>query len=163
MKRLRIYVAGPYTGRDREEIDLNVTRAIDAGIEVYLRGHYPYVPHLTDLVDLRAKETGKKLSWHDFIQWDMPWLNLCDALLYLGNSRGADIELEEAKRLRKRIFYSVEEVPQITAREAEEEKEMATLTYWEAARRGAAYLDQKQPGWRSRVVPELLDAGSECR
>ena len=115
MKPLRIYVAGPYSGRDREEININVNRAIDAGIEIFRKGHFPYVPHLTDLVDSRAKETGKELTWHDFILWDMPWLKVCDALLYLGNSTGADIELEEAKRLRKRIFYSVNEVPEITA------------------------------------------------
>lgn len=113
MNHLRIYVAGPYSGRDREEIDINVNKAVDAGIEIFLKGHFPYVPHLTDLVDSRAKETGKELNWHDFIQWDMPWLKVCDALLYLGSSYGADLELEEAKRLRKRIFYSVEEVPKI--------------------------------------------------
>lgn len=113
MNRMRIYVAGPYTGRDREEVSFNINRAIDAGIEVYSRGHYPYIPHLTDLVDLRAKETGKKLSWDDFMKWDASWLDVCDGLLYLGTSRGTDIELEEAKRLHKTIFYSVEEIPQI--------------------------------------------------
>ena len=113
MKPLLIYVAGPYTGSDRREIDRNVNRAIDAGIEIFNKGHFPYVPHLTNLVDKRAKEVGKELSWGDFMAWDAPWLEVCDALLFVGESRGANIELEEAKRLGKVIFYSSSEVPKL--------------------------------------------------
>ena len=110
MNPLRIYVAGPYSGRDREEIERNVSRAIDAGIEIFLKGHFPYIPHLTDLVDQRAKKIDKPMIWDDFMRWDMPWLEVCDALLYLGRSNGADREVAEAERLGKRIFYSLEEV-----------------------------------------------------
>jgi hypothetical protein len=113
MEPLLIYVAGPYTGSDRREIDRNVSRAIDVGIEIFNKGHFPYVPHLTDLVDKRAKELGKELSWGDFMAWDAPWLRVCDALLFVGESRGANIELEEAKRLGKTIFYSSSEVPRL--------------------------------------------------
>ena len=107
-----IYVAGPYTGSSREEVEGNVNRAIDAGIEIFRKGHFPYVPHLTDLVDRRARETGRELSWSDFIAWDTPWLRVCDALLHIGSSRGADMELEEAVRLGKRIFRSTAEIPE---------------------------------------------------
>ena len=113
MKPLLIYVAGPYTGSSRWEIDQNVNRAIDAGIDIFGKGHFPYVPHLTDLVDRRARETGKELSWGDFMAWDAPWLRVCDALLFIGESRGANIELEEARRLGKTIFYSSNEVPRL--------------------------------------------------
>lgn len=111
MKPLLIYVAGPYTGSDRKEIDRNVNKAIDVGIEIFHKGHFPYVPHLTDLVDKRATEVGHDMSWSDFMAWDAPWLQVCDALLYIGASRGADIELAEAKRLGKKIFYSTGEIP----------------------------------------------------
>ena len=117
MNPLRIYIAGPYSGPDRKTIKTNVNRAIDAGIEVFLRGHFPYIPHLTDLVDWRAKETGKELTWHEFILWDLPWLEVCDALLYLSNSKGADLELEKAKSLGKRIFYSIDDIPQLAGHE----------------------------------------------
>ena len=59
MKPLLIYIAGPYTASDRQGIDRNVNRAIDVGIEIFNKGHFPYVPHLTDLVDKRAKRTGE--------------------------------------------------------------------------------------------------------
>ena len=121
MKSLRIYIAGPYTGSSSKEIERNVFNAIDAGIEIFRKGHYPYVPHLTHFIKSRAEETGKGLSWHDFIRWDMPWLEMCDAILYLGMSRGADHELEEAKHLGKLIFYSIEEIPDL--RDVEERDE----------------------------------------
>ena len=116
MRKLRIYVAGPYSGRDREEIQANVNRAIDAGIEVFQKGHMPYVPHLTDMVDRRARETGREMSWADFMAWDAPWLRASDAILHLASSRGADIELEEARRLGKTVFRSVEEIPPVEER-----------------------------------------------
>ena len=87
MKPMQIYVAGPYTGRYRQEVENNVNRAIDAGIEIFHRGHFPYIPHLTDLVDRRAKETGRDMSWDNFMAWDEPWLRKCDALLFLAESK----------------------------------------------------------------------------
>ena len=110
-KSLLIYVAGPYSGANRDEIKRNVDNAIDVGIKIFLKGHFPYIPHLTDLVDYRAKEIGVNLTWNDFIRWDIPWLKMCNALLYLGKSNGADLELENAKSLGKQIFYSVDEIP----------------------------------------------------
>ena len=106
MKPLLIYIAGPYTAADRPGIDKNVNRAIDIGMEIFGKGHFPYIPHLTDLVDKRAKELGKELSWSDFMAWDAPWLGVCDALLFIGKSRGASMELEEARRLGKTIILS---------------------------------------------------------
>lgn len=108
---LRIYIAGPYTGRDYEETCKNVNNAIDAALKLWQLGHYPYIPHLTHLVDLRAKETNVKMDWEDYIEWDKSWLELCDALLFLAPSRGANIELEYAKKAGKLIFYKITDVP----------------------------------------------------
>ena len=111
MKPMLIYIAGPYTAPDRQGIVQNVNQAIDAGIKVFDLGHFPYVPHLTDLVDQRARETNRNLTWHDFITWDTPWLQICGGLLFIGESRGANQELQMAKDLRKTIFYSTCEIP----------------------------------------------------
>lgn len=113
MKPLLIYIAGPYTADEREDIDSNVNRAIDVGIEIFNKGHFPYVPHLTDMVDKRAKEVGLELSWADFMAWDAPWLKVCDALMFVGESKGANIELEEAKKLGKTIFFCSEDIPEV--------------------------------------------------
>ena len=114
MKPLLIYVAGPYTGSSRHEVDRNVNRAIDAGIEIFYRGHFPYVPHLTDLVDRRAREVGRELSWSDFMAWDAPWLRAirCPAICR-GIQRRKHGCWSPARRLGKDIFFSVSEVPRV--------------------------------------------------
>jgi len=118
---LKIYIAGPYSA-DTEHLRVrNVNIAIDAAFQLFSKGHYPYIPHLTHFIDLRANEIGHFLSWEDYIKWDLPWVGVCDALLYLRPSRGADLELQRALQLGKPVFYSVDEVPDVveisTARE----------------------------------------------
>jgi len=112
-KQLRIYIAGPYTASADDGHQANTQKAIDAGIAVFLKGHIPYIPHLTHYVDVRAKQTGINLTWKDYIRWDTPWLDLCDALLYLGKSKGADLELERARRSGKKLFFSLDEIPEL--------------------------------------------------
>ena len=109
---MTIYVAGPYTGSTEGEVWEHVTSAIDAGIAIYTRGHYPYVPHLTHFVEERSRQVGAGLRWEDYLHWDHAWLGHCDALLYLGSSRGADLELSWAEELGLEIFRSIDEIPQ---------------------------------------------------
>jgi len=110
-QRLRIYIAGPYTGKDEESLWANVVAAMDAGIEIYKRGHFPYVPHLTHFIDQRSLETGADLKWEDYLAWDKAWLSQCDAFLLLAPSPGAKLELGWAKDLGLRIFHSIDDVP----------------------------------------------------
>jgi len=110
---LRIYICGPYTAESETEIDRNVAKALDVGLILWKKGHYPYIPHLTHFVDLRAREKGIEMKWEEYIEWDKAWLEVCDALLYLGNSKGARQELEYAKKLGKIIYYDVNDVPRI--------------------------------------------------
>lgn len=108
---LKLYIAGPYTAPTEQQRMANVNAAIDAAIAAYRKGHFPFIPHLTHFVDVRAKQSSLPLQWEDYIRWDLVWLNECDAVLCLGGSRGADLELDAAKRLGKRIFSSVDELP----------------------------------------------------
>lgn len=110
-RHLKIYIAGPYTAVSEATRIQNVNHAIDAAIELLQRGHIPYVPHLTHFVDERATKRGITLTWEDYIAWDLEWLKDCDALLYLGDSRGAKIEKDRAAALQKMIFYSLDSVP----------------------------------------------------
>lgn len=110
---MKIYVAGPYTAATSEQVQQNVNNAIDAAIAVYEKGHFPYIPHLTHWIELRSQETKKGLKWEDYIEMDHIWLQACDALLFLKESRGANLEREYAKKNGKKIFYSLEEIPTI--------------------------------------------------
>ena|SRR5689334_18222560 len=109
--KLHIYVAGPYTAAKLDGLERNAKAAIDAGIAILKKGHIPFIPHLTHYVDLRAHELDIEISWAEYMKWDEAWLDKCDALLYLGPSRGADIELSRAMIKGLQIFYSLTEIP----------------------------------------------------
>jgi hypothetical protein len=116
MDSMKIYVAGPYTGSSIEEIEANVQRAIDAGIHIWNKGHFPFIPHVLHWVDLRAAELNIPMEWEDYMLWDAPWLDDCDALLLLAESKGALIELKRAQDEGKIIFHSLEEIPSVKRR-----------------------------------------------
>jgi hypothetical protein len=117
---MKIYVAGPYSSESAETRLRNVNRAIDAGLRLFCLGHTPYIPHLTHFVDERAIQIGVPMQWSDYIAWDLEWLRACDALLFLGESKGANIELHEAEKLGKIIFRAIEDVPRAPAHELTE-------------------------------------------
>jgi hypothetical protein len=110
---MKIYVAGPYTDDTMEQIEENVQRAIDAGIHIWKKGHFPLIPHLLHWVDLRANENGVPMDWKDYMLWDAPWLDHCDALYLLAESKGALIELERASEKGLVIFRALEEIPSV--------------------------------------------------
>jgi len=108
---LKIYIAAPYSAETEEERRKNTEVVIDAAFALFQKGHFPYIPHLTHWVDKRAKGTGVTMEWDDYMRWHRPWLEICDAFLYLNSSKGADLELQMAKDLGKLIFYSIDEIP----------------------------------------------------
>ncbi len=109
---MRIYVAGKYSGPTRAEIDRNVEKADEAAREIARRGHTPFCPHkLTDYW-----ENDPVLTFEDFLRIDKDWLRFCDAILILDNwkdSRGATQELEYARALGLKIFWSLGDVPNL--------------------------------------------------
>ena len=129
---MKIYIAGPYSAKPSEfdsgvghdaarQTHRNTRKAIWAGIEVMKRGHMVYIPHLSHFIHCEMSgEDMKALPdypqyWYHF---DNEWLKVCDALLYIGKSTGADSELALAKSLGKIIYYGVGEIPHlVTLRE----------------------------------------------
>lgn len=97
------------TEPDVEKRDANVRAADEAGREIARRGHTPFVPHKMTY----DWERDDVLIYEDFIRIDDEWLRLCDALLYLRPSSGADRELELAETMSLRIFRSVDEIPDL--------------------------------------------------
>lgn len=110
-KPLRIYIAGPYSGDTKADIEWNVKTAIDVGIILYMNGHFPFIPHLTHYVALEAAGRHPALEWEDYMRGDLSWLLSADAMFFIGHSRGADIEWREATKRGLKIFYSFDEIP----------------------------------------------------
>lgn len=101
---MRIYVAAPYTWGDTA---LNVRKAIAAGDRLLEMGHIPFIPHLSHFWHCISPKTED--VW---LKIDQDWLTICDALLRLpGESKGADLEVELAKKLCLFVYYSLEDIP----------------------------------------------------
>jgi hypothetical protein len=108
--KMLIYISSPYSAPTLRDRVKNVYKAIDAGIEVMRKGHFPIIPVLMHYFDLRATKEGIIFSWENYMAHDLKLLSRCDALLSLGSSRGCDIEFKYALDLELPIFYSVEEI-----------------------------------------------------
>lgn len=105
---MRIYIAGPYSGKE-EEIKKNVEKALEAGREIVKKGHNVFIPHLFHFI---GSNPHAVLTWEEWHVRFLDWLCSCDALYFIGNSRGANDELNHAKELGIKIYYSLEEIPQ---------------------------------------------------
>jgi len=111
---MKIYIAAPLSAQTEDLhnaarlVHQNVQIAIRAAIRILEKGHEPFVPHLYHYLHI---ESPSPISWETYLKCDIAWLHECNGLLYLGSSRGADIELAEAKKRRLHIFYDVEDIP----------------------------------------------------
>lgn len=113
MKSMTIYVAGPYTGSTLEEIEENVRRAMEVGLKIWKKGHFPYIPHLTHWPDMLSRELKIEMDWTDYMNWHAPWVDHCDALFLLAESKGALLEYKRAKEEGKIVFHSLDEIPNV--------------------------------------------------
>lgn len=116
MESMKIYVAGPYTGTTIKEIEENVRTAMEAGLRIWKKGHFPYIPHLTHWPDICAKQLNIEMGWHDYMKWHAPWVDHCDALFLLSESKGALLELQRAMDQKKTVFRSLDEIPAVKRR-----------------------------------------------
>ena len=107
-----IYVAAPYSAPTESERVENVTRAIQAGLQLAAKGHVPIIGNLFHFVDKVAKNCHLQFSWSDFMNWDLEILERCDALFLCGRSTGADIEYGTAVRRGLKIFTHIGNVPE---------------------------------------------------
>jgi hypothetical protein len=118
MKRERIYVAGPYTSRKHDEhsscvveTQWNVNKAMEIGNELLRKGHFIYVPHYTHYLHIARNGNLPISAWYGL---DNTFIECwATALFYIAPSPGADAELALAKKLGRRIFLKLEDVPNL--------------------------------------------------
>lgn len=102
VRRTRVYVAGPIYVGDPSK---NVVKAADAGLELVRKGYAPFIPHLMYWLNQEG------LTWDIWMEVDLPWVEVADAVLRLpGKSRGADWEEKTAKEKGILVFYSLEDL-----------------------------------------------------
>lgn len=84
---MKIYISGPITGRDPEQVKLAFDTAEQ---EIRSKGHEPVNPH--KLQNILAPETT---TWEQYMRPALALLSICDAICMLDGwikSKGAHIE-----------------------------------------------------------------------
>lgn len=105
-KPLKVYVCGPLSADNQRETDANVAIAKRVSLELMEKGHAPFCPHL-------AVYYNSDRTYEQWLEYDFVWLEQCEALFYIGPSKGADIELARAKELGMQVFTKLDEVPDL--------------------------------------------------
>lgn len=100
---IKIYIASPYTLGD---VAVNVKVQMSTVNKLMDLGFVPFAPlysHFQHMMYPRPYE--------DWLKMDLEWVEMCDCLLRLpGESKGADEEVEHAKKHNKPIFYYIEDL-----------------------------------------------------
>lgn len=99
-RRLRVYIAGPYTKGDTI---LNIREAILAGEKLRARGFCPFIPHLTAFWHIIAPS-----PYDEWLDLDNQWIPCCDVLLRIpGLSSGANKEVALARSLSMMVYTDI--------------------------------------------------------
>lgn len=114
---MKIYVAYRYSNPSNV-IDIlgNIGTALEAGVKIALKGHIPYIPHADCLIGIWSKG---KLPKEYYYKLGMEWLKCCDAFLLLDKkdldikNSGVIREYKYAKSKNMKIFYSLDEIPDL--------------------------------------------------
>jgi hypothetical protein len=106
-----IYVAGAYTGKTPEEIDLNIQAAAKVGQIMVRKGWYPVIPHLNTA---GFDRTASEIPYQYWIDGTLALMARCDAVCMVDGwlySNGAKGEVTEANNLGLPIYYNSFTVP----------------------------------------------------
>lgn len=105
-----IYVAGKYSAPTIKERLANTNTAIDEGIKVLLKGHYPVIPHFSHYINIKLKHQLSKEWWY---QMDFQVLQKCDGIVAISDSEGVRGELDYAKQHGITIYNSIDDIPDL--------------------------------------------------
>jgi hypothetical protein len=119
-KPMMILIAGPYrsgTNDDPEKIQTNVHLMETFVLPIFRKGHIPLLGEWValPLVELAgSKEIGDEHFNEIFHPIAVRLLDKCDAVLRVGGvSSGADQMVEVAREKGGRIFYSLDDIPNL--------------------------------------------------
>lgn len=108
---MRVYIAGPYTALRSSDVDRNILTARDAQAELYRMGHTPLCPHS---MTAGFERDYPDIEYNVYIETDLEWLKLCDAILMLPgweDSNGSIKEHQFAIDNGIEVYYSLDDVP----------------------------------------------------
>ena len=115
MRKVRVYIASPYSNGNKEEL---VKKHFQAAYHLLKMGFNPYAPLYNHFLQIVYADIDKDFPW---LELDKEWLEQCDILVrfHFKNEKneeifspGADEEEAHAKQLGIPVFhfYNVEEM-----------------------------------------------------
>lgn len=118
MKPQLILIAGPYrsgTNGDPARIADNLLRLERAALAVYQRGHMPMIGEWVSLPLARmagSVQIGDAISEAFLYPVAHRLIQRCDAILRIdGESKGADADVNVARKLGLPVYYRVDDIP----------------------------------------------------
>jgi len=115
---MMILIAGPYrsgTGNDPKRIQENMDRLEAVALPIFRKGHIPMIGEwvANPLIELAgSKEVGDDIFNEIQYPTATRLLTKCDAILRIpGASKGADQDVEIAKKLGLHIYFHINEIP----------------------------------------------------
>lgn len=104
---IRIYIAGPYSGKDITTILGNIRRGIRKAAELVQMGYPVFCPFLDFLMAL-VLQPGEEISKEQYQANSIAWVECCDLMIVLPGweeSGGTKREIARAKELGIRVAY----------------------------------------------------------
>ncbi len=115
-----ILIAGPYrsgTNNDPNLIKENLNKLEAVALPIFRKGHIPMIGEwvANPLIELAgSKEVGDDIFTEIQYPTAHRLLTKCDGVLRIkGDSKGADQDVKIAKELGLKVFYSLEEIPDV--------------------------------------------------
>lgn len=106
-----IAIAGPYSAEDEHQKKMNLDKLNDAAALVYLKGHIPVIGVNAALPV--ADKLNEDSRYNVIMNISLELVSKCDAMLFLGESPGANKEKELMIKDGKKIFYKAEDIPDV--------------------------------------------------
>lgn len=108
-KRIKVYVAGPYSGGNVLSVLQNIGRGQKVCAELFIRGFAPFCTwHDKSFV---VDYPNVNFTVEDFYGYSIEWLKVSDVMLVIDgweNSQGTIAEIKLAEELGIPIFYTMD-------------------------------------------------------
>jgi len=116
VKPEKIYIASRLTAEHPLKYLSNLDESIEAAVEIWNKGHYPYPPGWDFLIFMRMRNVDMDRIYEASIEW----LKCCDSIFVLNGyhdvpkSTGVIKEVKEAVALGIKFYWSMDEIPEVT-------------------------------------------------
>ena len=105
-----IAISGPYSAPTESQRQANLDALNEMAARVYDMGHVPFVGVNMALPVVAMSEVENEYA--AIMAISMAVVDKCDAILMLGESRGANMEKEHVASKGLPVYYSLEEIPE---------------------------------------------------